>query len=203
MLIPSPSQVEFDPVLTPAAIGKLRMHGLLSDNRPSAAYFWEIENLPFSQEFPYIEFHNKKIAAYFNQPVTIIYLGFRADIGTQIYARLLTSISTPNKANIMRAVHSHIDARWAARTHTSVTFDTPIVAEMVMAEIGLTQEIRDEVKVLHREFERNVDIFQDYFNKNPHKNIVNLQIVDFVHELINKRMAKLESLNDVVLQNLP
>ncbi len=200
MLLPRPLQVDFDHVLTTAAIDKLHTHGLLSDS-PSAAHFWEIEHLTFYREFPYIKFHNKKIAAYFNQPVTIVYLGFRENVGLTIYARLFSRM-IPEKANIMTAAHSYIDARWAARSQPSATFDTPVSAEMVMAELGLTREIREEVKVLHLEFQRNASIFQDYFNKNPHKNAQNLQIVDFVHELINKRMAKLERLNDVILQNL-
>lgn len=198
MLIPT--QVDFDHVLTRAAIDKLHIYGLLS-NYPCEAAFWEVEHLPFYRDLPYIKFHNKKIPAYFNHPGIVVYLGFRVDIGVEIFMRLY-SRTTPTRINTMAAVHAHIDTKWSTRTQTGATFDTPAMADTVMTEIGLTPEIREEVKVLHLEFQRNAGIFQEYFDKNHRKNAENLRIVDFIHELVNKRMAKLEKLDDVVLQLL-
>lgn len=195
-----PSQVDFDHVLTIAAIEKLHIYGLLSDY-PCEWSFWEVEHLPFYRDLPYIKFHNKKIPAYFNHPGIVVYLGFRVVVGVEIFMRLYTRMR-PTRLNTMEAVHSHIDAKWSTRTHTGATFDTPAMADSVMTEIGLTPETIEEVKLLHLEFERNAGIFQDYFDQNHHKSADNLRIVDFIHELMNKRMAKLENLNDVVLRFL-
>lgn len=195
-----PTLVEFDQVLTQAAIDKLHIYGLLSEY-PSEFAFWEIEYLPFYRDLPYIKFHDKKIPAYFNHPGVAIYLGLRVDIGVEVYMRLYTR-TEPTRIETMAAIHEHIDSKWSTRIHTSATFDTPAMADMVMTEIGLSPEIIEEVKVLHQEFQRKPSIFQDYFDKNHHKNFENLRIVDFIHELMNKRMAKLEKLNDVVLQYL-
>lgn len=195
-----PSHVDWDHVLTTAAIDKLHLYGLLSDF-PSESSFWEIEYLPFYVDYEYIKFHNKRIPAYYNHPGIVVYLGFRVDVGVEIFMRLYSG-QNPTRANTLEAVHTYIDTKWADRTHTGATFDTPAMADTVMREIGLTRETIEEVKLLYLEFDRNAGIFQDYFDKNHHKNFENLRIVDFVHVLINKRMAKLENLNDVVLQYL-
>lgn len=195
-----PSQVDFDHVLTRAAIDKLHIYGLLSDY-PCDSSFWTIEHLPFYRDLPYIKFHNKKIPAYFNHPSITVYLGFRVDVGVEIFLRLFTRLE-PTRANTMEAVHTHIDAKWSTRSQTGATFDTAAMANTVMTDIGLTPETIEEVKLLHQEFERNAGIFQDYLDQNHSKSAENLRIVDFIHELMNKRMAKLEKLNDVVLQFL-
>lgn len=195
-----PSLVEFDHVLTKAAIDKLHTYGLLSEY-PCELAFWEIEDLPFYRDLPYITFHDKKVPAYFNHPGIVVYLGFRVDIGVELFMRLYTR-TEPTRIKTLEAVHTHIDAKWSSRTHTGATFDTPAMADTVMTEIGLSSEIIEEVKVLHQEFQRNAGIFQEYFDKNHRKNAENLRMVDFIHELVNKRMAKLEKLNEVVLQFL-
>lgn len=198
--IPIPTKVDFDHVLTKPAVEKLHRYGLLSD-KPCEAAFWSVEHLPFYRNLPYISFHDKKIPAYFNHPGIVVYLGFRVDIAVEIFLRLYRR-STPTRINTMAAVHAHIDSKWSTRTHTGATFDTSAMADTVMAEIGLNPKVIQEVKVLHVEFQRNAGIFQEYFDQNHSKSIDNLRIVDFIHELINKRMAKLEKLNEVVLQFL-
>lgn len=198
--IPIPTEVDFDHVLTEAAVEKLHIYGLLS-GKPCSASFWDIEHLPFYRDLPYIKFHHKKIPAYFNHPGIALYLGFKVVIGVEIFMKLYGR-TTPTRINTMAAVHAHIDAKWLTRIHTGATFDTPAMTDQVMTEIGLSQETIEEVKVLHLEFERNAGIFQEYFDKNHSKNIDNLRVVDFIHELMNKRMAKLEKLNNVILQFL-
>lgn len=195
-----PRQVDFDHVLTRAAIDKLHIYGLLGDY-PCNLSFWTIEHLPFYRDPPYIKFHNKKIPAYFNHPAITVYLGFRVHIGVDIFMRLYSRMEA-TRANTMEAVHRHIDAKWSTRSQTGATFDTSAMANTVMTDIGLSPETIEEVKLLHQEFERNAGIFQDYFDQNHSKSAENLRIVDFIHELMNKRMARLEKLNDVVLQFL-
>lgn len=194
-----PSKVDFDHVLTEPAIEKLHLYGLLSD-KPCEASFWDVEHLPFYRDLPYIKFHDKKMPAYFNHPGIVVYLGFTVDFAVDIFMKLYKR-STPTRSNTMEAVHAHIEEKWSARTLTGATFDTPM-ADTVMSEIGLTAKAVGEVNVLYLEFQRNGGIFQEYFEKNHSKNVDNLQMVDFIHELMNKRMAKLEKLNEVVLQFL-
>lgn len=196
-----PTQVDFDHVLTNAVIDKLHKYNALSEY-PSEQSFWTIEYLPFYYNYPYVKFHDKKIPAYYNHPAIVVYLGFRAEVGVDIFMRLY-SRTVPTRAKTLAAVHAHIDTKWAGRTHTGASFDTPAMADTVMSyDLGLTRETIEEVKLLGLEFDRNAGIFQDYFDKNHSKNFENLKLVDFVHELINKRMAKLEGLNDVCLRHL-
>ena len=79
---------------------------------------------------------------------------------------------------------------------------TPM-AETVMTEIGLSPEVMEEVNALYLEFDRNATTLQEYFDNNHDKNIENLEMVDFIHALMDLRMKKLEKLDGAVLQNRP
>ena len=102
----------------------------------------------------------------------------------------------------MALCHNHINTKWEFRSHLNATMGTPM-AETVMSEMDLIPEVRAEVNTLYLESDRKPMILQEYFDNNHKKNIDNLQIVDFVHVLLDLRMRKLGNLDKVVLDNSP
>ncbi|MCJ1349994.1 hypothetical protein MMC31_008237 [Peltigera leucophlebia] len=197
--LPARPSVQYDHVLTIPAVEKLQSNHLLSA-RPDEMHRWDIGPLGFYTDLPYIKFHDGKIPAYFNQPYIALYLGFTVDVGVKIFMdEYIQGMDAPTRSRLMAAVHNHIDVKWAARTHLGTAIGTPM-ASTVMTEMGLTPEIQGEVNALYLEFDRNAGIFQEYFDNNHDKMVDNLEMVDFIHELVNKRMKKLEKLNAVVLQ---
>lgn len=191
-----PASIVFDPVLTAPAFKKLQSYNLLSREIDEWAC-WSIEPVDFYRAFPHVRFYGKKIPVAFNIPIFIVYLGFQPDPAVPIFTTVRER-TEPTRSNIIAAVKDHVNAKWLASTHHGAAMGTP-GAEAVMSEMGLIPEIRTEVNGLHLEFQRNAGIFQEYFNDNLGKNFENLQLVDFVHELVNQRKAKLEKLNDKVL----
>lgn len=77
-----------------------------------------------------------------------------------------------------------------------------MLAEAVMGEMDLIDQVKAEVTALYQLFQRNAGVFQRYFDENHDKNYENLKLVDFVIELQHQRMMKLMSLTQTALQYL-
>lgn len=77
-----------------------------------------------------------------------------------------------------------------------------MLAEVVMGEMDLIDQVKVEVTALYHLFQQNAGVFQRYFDENHDKNYENLKLVDFVIELQHQRMTKLMSLNQATLQFL-
>ena len=190
---------EFDNVLTSAAIEYLRQNYLSEEN--DGLHQWDIKPLPFYQDPPYIKFHNNKIPKYFNHAGIFLYLGFILDVGRHLFFKQYRK-GTMTRSAVLATAHDYINAKWESRTHLSTSMGTPM-AETVMTEIGLSPEVMAEVNALYLEFDRNATTLQEYFDNNHDKNIENLEMVDFIHALMDLRMKKLEKLDEAVLQNRP
>lgn len=194
--------VEYEPVLSILAEDKLTSYSLIKYD-PDRLFFWDIKPLPFDMVYlPYIKFHEGKIPLYFNHTGIAIYLGFTQAVAENMFTDLyLVNMSNPTRSEALEAVHNHIDAKWAARTHTGTAIGTPMATTM-MTQAGLTPEVQAEVNILYSMFERNAGVFQDYLDNHPGKMAESLQMVDFIHELINQRMKKLEKLDDAIIRML-
>lgn len=190
---------EYDRVLSPLAVESLQANFLLSPNYDNVAS-WKIEPLEFYNYLPYLKFHRGHIPAYFNHPSIIVYLGFSQPAGMEVFLNLYTQgLRPPTRSQIMAALHAHIDGIWAGRTYTWLDTGT-LVGLMVLNEFGLSLDAKSELNTLYMEFGRNAGIMQEYIDNHPGKTAESLELVDFIHELVNLRMKKLEKLNEVVLQ---
>lgn len=78
-----------------------------------------------------------------------------------------------------------------------------LAAKSVMDAMGLISSVKKEVSKLYEAFQWSPLVFQHYFDENHDKNFENLKLVDFVQELLYRRMQKLMTLNKAALQYLP
>lgn len=190
----------FHNVLTPAAVEKLKSHGLLSAV-PGDHRKWNIEPLSFYTDYPFVKFHHNAIPAYFNCPGIYEYLGFVTPYASLLFVNRYI-LGLTSRSDTILAVHQRIDRMWDISDSKGATMCTP-AATTIMREIGLHHEAIAEVSELYAEFLRNERILQEYFDKNPDKNADNVELVDFCHALVDFRMKKLANLNNVVLRMLP
>ena len=188
-----------EPVLTDEAIYKLQKYHLLSDS-PEACK-WEIEPIWFDMIYPDIKFYDGIIPEVYNQLVFVIYLGFKISTSFEIFYDLVYYDSPPTKEKIMSTVKQHINLVNSNNRHNWACPDS-LLADSVMEDMGLIEPVREEVNKLYEAFQRSSVVFQRYFDENHDKNFENLKLVDFVQELLYRRMQKLMSLNRAALQYL-
>lgn len=191
--------LKLDEVLTIDAVSKLQKYGLIGENIDELAY-WRVQPIFFPMIFPHIRFHNGKIPWAYNMPTFLSYLGFSVPVAVRLY-QSVAETSDPTRITLLARAKAHIKSKWTASSHNGAVLGS-LVAETVMGEMDLTDQVKAEVNALYQMFQRNPGVFQRYFDENHDKNFENLNLVDFVIELQHQRMMKLMSLNQTVLQYL-
>lgn len=72
-----------------------------------------------------------------------------------------------------------------------------------MGEMGFTEEfVFTDICDFFNEVQQNPDILENYFDENNSKTIENMELVDWIQELLFLRMLKLKFINDAVDENL-
>lgn len=113
----------------------------------------------------------------------------------------MAETSNPTRISLLNRAKAHIKSKWATSSHNGAVPGT-MLAEAVMGEMDLIDQVKAEVTALYQLFQRNAGVFQRYFDENHDKNYENLKLVDFVIELQHQRMMKLMSLTQTALQYL-
>lgn len=187
------------PVLTIEAIKKMQEYNLLDDMPYMCT--WEIGYIWFSMIYPDIKFHNSIIPEAYNQPTFLEYLGFNESIAFEIFYNVRNT-GTPTREKLMDAAKNYINSVDSKNTQNWAAVNS-LVAKSVMDTMGLIDPVKEEVSKLYEAFQRSPLVFQRYFDENHDKNFENLKLVDFVQELLYRRMQKLMTLNNAALQYLP
>lgn len=188
-----------DEVLTTDAVRKLQKNDLLSENIDDLAY-WKIQPTLFPMIFPHIRFHNGKIPWAYNMPTFLSYLGFSVPVAVRLY-QSVAEMSNPTRTSLLERAKAHIKSKWASSNYNGAVPGS-MLAEAVMGEMDLIDQVKAEVTALYHLFLHNASVFQRYFDANHDKNYENLKLVDFIIELQHQRMMKLMSLNQAAIQYL-
>ena len=191
---------DLEEVLTIEAVKKLQYHGLLNE-APDDLGCWTTPGIWFPTIFPSCQFYSGKIPSVYNRPLFFVYLGFQAQIAYDLFYGMINT-ADPTRTKMMAIVKKHVNSVCAANTNNWVPVDS-LLAEGVMEAVGLVDSVKEEVKELYQAFERSPLIFQRYFDENHDKNFENLKLVDFIQELVYRRMQKLMALNEAALRYLP
>lgn len=188
-------------VLTVEAIRKLKHHKIFIGDPDEILGCWTAPRIWIPSIFPSLGFHHGKLPSRYDRPVFLVYLGFRAQVAFDLFFNLADKI-VPSRLKLMESVKTHISSVCSASVNNWAPVDS-LLADTVMEEVGLLEVIKDEVRELHRAFERSPLVFQRYFDENHDKNYENLKLVDFMQELVHQRMQKLMALNEAALRYLP
>ena len=196
----SPETVE---VLTASAVDKLKSRNLILESTSHGATRWKFtQPLPFSTSFPFIKFRDNIIPSAYNLPTFIVYLGFRHTTARTLFSKYKETGTPDTKLDIMGFVKAHVEFTWLVNKYKGSAINT-LDGYSVMGEMGFTEEfVLADIRDFVNEVQRDPSILEYYFHEDQSKTLENMELVDWIQELLYLRILKLESLDQNVHDNL-
>lgn len=102
----------------------------------------------------------------------------------------------------MGFVTAHVESTWLVSKYKGSAIST-LDGYSVMGEMGFTVEfVLTDIRDFVNEVQRDASILEYYFHENESKTLENMELVDWIQELLYLRMLKLEFLDKDVHNNL-
>lgn len=195
--IDSPESIE---VLTASAVDKLKSRNLI---RESGAARWKFtQPLPFSTSYPFIKFRDNIIPLAYNLPTFLIYLGFRHTTARSLLSKYKEKGAPDTRLGIMAFVRANVEVKWLLSKYKGSAINT-LDGYSVMGEMGFTEEfVLADISDFVKDVQQDSSILEYYFDENESKTLENMELVDWIQELLYLRMLKLDALDSDIHDNL-
>lgn len=186
------SQINPQYVLSAFARDKLESHKLILQylDEPNMDH---IQNLPFPQLYPNNSFDI--IPVQFNSMEFMIYLGFHKEMATFLYMKpLMVNKTCPEKNLLLLTCKVWIKKRIEENniSNASILPNTE-VGNWMMSDIGLREVVITDINRLWTEAKKNPIMMQNYLDTQDGRiKYKDLTLKDYVMEMINQRLEKLE-----------
>ena len=103
---------------------------------------------------------------------------------------------------MMDFVKAHVKFTWLASRYKGSAINA-LAGYSVMGEMGFTEEfVLGDIRDFVNEAKRDPLILENYFHENESKTLENMELVDWIQELLYLRMLKLKFLDKAVHDNL-